>query len=627
MITTFYSYKGGVGRSLALVNVGRFLADNGFKVLLIDFDLEAPGLYKICDVEQKKSLDDKNGLLDLIKAYRARVDTHEGYEPDDEKKIPIHKYYLDISKTMKTQGQVYLMPAGNQKKEYQYQLNLHQIHWPNFFLTPEDGAKGFVYRGRKLFDYLKQKVKELGFDFTLIDSHTGLIDYGDICLQHLPEQVVLVFSLNNQNIDGISKQKEKLDNKPNIQVILVASPFPGGDTELLSARMGELREKGLAPEVIIKIGYHSTLAVKEKIFTESESHEPIFQDYKKLAQTICRGRFGQIDALIDRGVHLGTTGHLERAVQLLEQASKNSKESHYRFGQIRSTIFLANIYTIWTKQMEANVKQAKEKGESDEEELREKPLELRDGALKFYRETLQVMRYGKKGQEALVDYQEDILTLIQELRQVDWPYLWKCEVECLTGVAGMFYPSALDNQNENHLNIPKKELDEADYIYREVIETLEKAAATGKVNHPNDLFSDWTSVLSDDEFGYHLVDCYWRHSRIKLEKGQIQDVQDATTLFEKMCKIFLKQKNISLRAQNLVSLSKHIIYMRRDKKKLTLDEATSIIKKLELINLLNELNKPESAKYIDQETKKEMAPTITKLQEMMPELQEQDRSS
>lgn len=42
---TFYSYKGGVGRSLALVNIATRLAEFGKKVCVLDFDLEAPGLH------------------------------------------------------------------------------------------------------------------------------------------------------------------------------------------------------------------------------------------------------------------------------------------------------------------------------------------------------------------------------------------------------------------------------------------------------------------------------------------------------------------------------------------------------------------------------------------------------
>src|SRR5262245_60768691 len=43
-IITFYSYKGGVGRSMALANVSVLLSQWGYKTLVVDWDLEAPGL-------------------------------------------------------------------------------------------------------------------------------------------------------------------------------------------------------------------------------------------------------------------------------------------------------------------------------------------------------------------------------------------------------------------------------------------------------------------------------------------------------------------------------------------------------------------------------------------------------
>jgi hypothetical protein len=55
-IITFYSYKGGVGRSMALANVGHIMAwqmKPQRKVLMIDWDLEAPGLHKFFNDQLK----------------------------------------------------------------------------------------------------------------------------------------------------------------------------------------------------------------------------------------------------------------------------------------------------------------------------------------------------------------------------------------------------------------------------------------------------------------------------------------------------------------------------------------------------------------------------------------------
>lgn len=43
---TFYSYKGGVGRSLALVNIATRLSEFGKKVCIIDFDLRSMITFK-----------------------------------------------------------------------------------------------------------------------------------------------------------------------------------------------------------------------------------------------------------------------------------------------------------------------------------------------------------------------------------------------------------------------------------------------------------------------------------------------------------------------------------------------------------------------------------------------------
>ncbi len=43
-VITFYSYKGGVGRTSALMNAAHRLVAKGKTVVVLDFDLEAPGV-------------------------------------------------------------------------------------------------------------------------------------------------------------------------------------------------------------------------------------------------------------------------------------------------------------------------------------------------------------------------------------------------------------------------------------------------------------------------------------------------------------------------------------------------------------------------------------------------------
>ena len=48
-VVTFYSYKGGTGRTMALANVACLLAQRvsaSERVLVVDWDLEAPGLHR-----------------------------------------------------------------------------------------------------------------------------------------------------------------------------------------------------------------------------------------------------------------------------------------------------------------------------------------------------------------------------------------------------------------------------------------------------------------------------------------------------------------------------------------------------------------------------------------------------
>ena len=69
LVYTFYSYKGGVGRSMALANAGALLAKSGQRVLMVDWDLEAPGLERFFgsgSLSLSRTREETPGVVDLI---------------------------------------------------------------------------------------------------------------------------------------------------------------------------------------------------------------------------------------------------------------------------------------------------------------------------------------------------------------------------------------------------------------------------------------------------------------------------------------------------------------------------------------------------------------------------------
>src|SRR6187200_2611128 len=74
MIYTFYSFKGGVGRSMALANIAEAFHQQGLRVVMIDWDLEAPGLEVYFYGQDSAALLTQArahvGLIDMLGAYK-----------------------------------------------------------------------------------------------------------------------------------------------------------------------------------------------------------------------------------------------------------------------------------------------------------------------------------------------------------------------------------------------------------------------------------------------------------------------------------------------------------------------------------------------------------------------------
>lgn len=198
MIFTFYSFKGGVGRSMALAGVAQALARRGFRVLAVDFDLEAPGLERyFFEGERCQSIRQQRGLIDLIQCYRQALADPAEFERAAFKRWRDFRLTA-ISVAGSLGGSVNLMTAGQREpaeKYSEYALAVRSFDWQDFFHN---------WKGDLFFDWLRRQWREPqeGYDVVLVDSRTGVTEMGGVCAYQLADVVVLLCAPNYQNLEG-----------------------------------------------------------------------------------------------------------------------------------------------------------------------------------------------------------------------------------------------------------------------------------------------------------------------------------------------------------------------------------------------------------------------------------------
>ena len=219
IIITFYSYKGGTGRSMALANVAWILASNGKRVLLLDWDLEAPGLHRyLHPFLRDRTLVASEGIIDFVGDFAFEA-VAGGAQTNDEWFVPhanILRYASSLTWDFPTPGTIDFVPAGRQGADYATRVN--SFNWESFYKRLGGGL--FLEAAKKSM---------VGYDYVLIDSRTGVSDTSGVCTVQMPDRLVVCFTLNTQSIDGaaavaLSAQKQR--RKPNGEPGLKIFPVP-----------------------------------------------------------------------------------------------------------------------------------------------------------------------------------------------------------------------------------------------------------------------------------------------------------------------------------------------------------------------------------------------------------------
>lgn len=180
-VVSFYSFKGGMGRTTALAAVALLMVRQGKNVIMVDTDIEAPGLSTLF-------LDDEaiqNGVLDYLIEH-----------PLDSGR-DIRDYVQDVTDPAllrETDGNLYLLPAG--KVDSNYLQKLGRIDY-------QDHCEGALRQS------ISQMLVDIAdcypVDYILIDARAGFHDMGGIAAAQIPHGTVLFGNHSRQSWDGLTQ--------------------------------------------------------------------------------------------------------------------------------------------------------------------------------------------------------------------------------------------------------------------------------------------------------------------------------------------------------------------------------------------------------------------------------------
>ncbi|WP_428067463.1 KGGVGR-motif variant AAA ATPase [Chryseobacterium gambrini] len=330
---TFYSYKGGVGRSLALVNIATRLSEFGKKVCVLDFDLEAPGLHLKFPVNRHILERNYLGIVDFVYKF-----ANEGLLDDDIKKYSINIKMSDSNFT--------LIPAGNTNSA-NYWKKLSAINWHDLIYENPNGLSFFL----KIKELIEEQINP---DFLLIDSRTGISETSGLSLSVLADEVVILAANNKENLSGVSKIIESLSNVkntiledlPKLKFVLSRIPFtdkPSDKTKEYNL-INRIKREYLFPYIDEVYVIHSDRELEEfervKIaYEKDDSSTQISIDYLKLFESLT------VNDLSDKEIEkFKNIRKSERFLVLANNAENDIKKLEYINKAIELNISNADLF-------------------------------------------------------------------------------------------------------------------------------------------------------------------------------------------------------------------------------------------------------------------------------------------
>lgn len=214
-VVTFYSYKGGMGRTTTLMGFALWLASKDKRVAIIDCDLEAPGYLNFFNLGNQRQFVDgnKNGFVEFMADYSF---LKNGIELERYCVTPTPPDTASSHNTI--YDNIFIVPGGNLNDGFITEKSVEDDE-SEFEATNKKRAdrnrKEFIEGLSRLnlsnptvlkrsYTVLIKKLQEIHeIDIVLIDSRTGFNDiYGSTAFD-LADSIVAFFGFSKQTTPGL----------------------------------------------------------------------------------------------------------------------------------------------------------------------------------------------------------------------------------------------------------------------------------------------------------------------------------------------------------------------------------------------------------------------------------------
>jgi cellulose biosynthesis protein BcsQ len=242
MIASFYSFKGGVGRTLAVAHAAWMTAarhaERELGVLVIDMDIEAPGLDRYFPFP---GADACEGLAGLVEGWTQQAPARRSAWLA--KALGRKRFVLQSPKLPNLR----FLPSGLARRPERYGELVAFVRDEVAGQDRADGRPALATRG--FFADLRAALAETPYVF--VDSRTGLADAAFASTILLADVLVACVRLNLAHLDGIEPvlgsfllREGKTSDDPAAPYLIVVTPVPSRGGEDVSKWFGgEIRRR------------------------------------------------------------------------------------------------------------------------------------------------------------------------------------------------------------------------------------------------------------------------------------------------------------------------------------------------------------------------------------------------